>query len=102
MKGTFVSYDESTGTVVIKANAETKAGYDYGAVDSELVKNMMIVGITEVGSNLDDLRSPEPKNENYYLIVPEGQRRQMSIKPGMAVDFDLVKEGSKEVARIRF
>jgi hypothetical protein len=102
MKGTFVRYDESTGTVFIKANAETKADYDYGAVDSELLKNISRMEITAMRLNRDDLLSPEPKDENYYLIVPEELRRQMSIKPGMAVDFDLVKEGSKEVARIRY
>ncbi|VVM59214.1 hypothetical protein [Pseudomonas fluorescens] len=108
MKGTFVRYDESTGTVFIKANAEAEAEVEADAeaeadFDSrasfirdarELARQIKKAPGSQLLSELED--------ENYYLIVPEEHRRQMSIKPGAEVDFDLVGNGSKEVARMRF
>jgi len=93
MKGRFVSYDESSGEVTIKAEKLNSA-----TSINDLTNGEVLQGVTE---NLYGY-SEAATDENYYLIVPEEQRRQMSIKPGGEVDFDLVKEGSKLVKSMRF
>jgi hypothetical protein len=97
MKGRVKSYDANTGTVLIRAYGEV--------VPSASVSNTGAMdAMANAGNYLSESTNDvsEEKEEIYSFIVPEQQKYQMSIKPEMDVDFDVVSEGSKEVKSMRF
>jgi hypothetical protein len=102
MKGKFVEYDEETGIVHIEKDPK-KDPEEAPIVDPLVSYSLEVIRGVRVSAPLSKPPlSSAPEDEYYYFIVPKEQRHQMNIKLKTSVDFDLVEEGSKEVASIRF
>jgi cold shock CspA family protein len=95
MKGIFKSYDENTGKGTIAPEDDGNFS-SFESVGGRGPQNIHEVSVEEKVMQL------AREDEYYYFNVPQEHAHKMNIKLGASVEFDLVKEGEREVTHLRF